>query len=79
MPLMIAQGTADDVVAESIQTEFVKRRCAAGQSMTYVRYAGRDHMGVTAPGAPLNQDLLSWTRDRFEGVPAPAGCQLIER
>lgn len=79
MPLMIAQGTADDVVAAPIQTEFVKRRCAAGQSMTYVRYAGRDHMGVAAPGSPLEQDLLRWTRDRFAGVPAPAGCQIIER
>jgi alpha-beta hydrolase superfamily lysophospholipase len=79
MPLMIAQGTADDVVAAPIQTAFVKRRCAAGQSMTYVRYAGRDHMGVTAPGSPLEQDLLRWTRDRFAGVPAPVGCQIIER
>lgn len=79
MPLMIAQGTADDIIAERIQTEFVQRRCAAGQSMTYVRYAGRDHMGVAAPGAPLDQDLLTWTRDRFAGVPAPAGCRMIER
>ncbi len=79
MPLMIAQGTTDDVIAEPIQAEFVRRRCAAGQSMTYARYAGRDHMGVAAPGSPLDQDLLRWTRDRFDGVPAAAGCEVIER
>lgn len=79
MPLMIAQGTADDVIAARIQTAFVTRRCAAGQSMTYVRYADRDHMSVVAPGSPLHQDLLQWTRDRFAGVPTAAGCQMIER
>lgn len=79
VPLMIAQGAADDVVAARIQTEFVERRCATGQSMTYVRYAGRDHMGVVAPDSPFSQDLLQWTRDRFAGVPAPAGCQVIDR
>ena len=79
MPLMIAQGAADDVVSARIQTAFVERRCAAGQSMTYVRYAGRDHMGVVAPDSPYSRDLLQWTRDRFAGVPSPAGCQMIER
>ena len=77
--LMIAQGAADDVVSAHIQTAFVERRCAAGQSMTYVRYAGRDHMSVVAPGSPFSEDLLQWTRDRFAGVPSPVGCQSIER
>ena len=79
MPLMIAQGAADDVVAARIQTAFVERRCAAGQSMIYVRYAGRDHMAVVAPDSPLSNDLLQWTRDRFAGLPSPTGCQTIER
>lgn len=79
MPLMIAQGATDDVVNARMQTEFVQRRCAAGQSLTYVRYAGRDHMGVVAPDSPFSRDLLQWTRDRFAGVPAPSGCQMIER
>lgn len=79
MPLMIAQGAADDVVSAGIQAAFVQRRCAAGQSMTYVRYAGRDHMGVVAPDSAFSQDLLQWTRDRFAGVPAPGGCQVLER
>jgi len=79
MPLMIAQGAADAVVTTRIQSAFVDGRCAAGQAMTYVRYAGRDHMTILSPDSPLHDDLLRWTRDRFAGVPVPAGCRTIER
>ncbi len=79
MPLMIAQGAIDDVVAAPIQTAFVERRCAAGQAMTYVRYAGRDHMSLVGTGSPFGNDLLQWTRDRFAGVPVAAGCQMVQR
>jgi len=79
VPLMIAQGTADDVIAPRIQTTFVERRCAAGQSMTYVRYSGLDHMGIVAPDSPFGHDLLQWTKDRFEGLPPRAGCQVLDR
>jgi alpha-beta hydrolase superfamily lysophospholipase len=73
-PLLIAQGLADDLVLPQIQSEFVRRRCDAGQALEFRSYAGRDHLSIVAPDSPLTPDLVSWTQDRFAGVPPPAGC-----
>ncbi len=74
-PLLIAQGLADDLVLPQVQAAFVARRCAAGQGMTFRRYAGRDHLSLVAPDSPLTADLVGWTRERFGAAPEPAGCR----
>jgi alpha-beta hydrolase superfamily lysophospholipase len=73
-PLLIAQGVADDLVLPDVQARFVKRRCEAGQSLEYRRYAARDHVTVVGTDSPLTRDLVQWTRDRISGVPAASGC-----
>lgn len=73
-PLLIAQGLADEVVLPEIQSRFVAGRCRAGQSLEYREYAGHDHLSVVAPDSPLTEDLLRWSQDRIDGVPAVAGC-----
>jgi alpha-beta hydrolase superfamily lysophospholipase len=73
-PLLIAQGTADDLVLPEIQAQFVQGLCNAGQVLEYRTYADRDHLSVLAPNAPLVPELVRWTEDRFAGRPAPAGC-----
>lgn len=50
-------------------------RCAAGQSLEYIRVPGRDHGGVVAPDSPITDPLASWTQDRIDGKPQLAGCQ----
>jgi alpha-beta hydrolase superfamily lysophospholipase len=74
VPVLLAQGAADDLVKPEIQTRFVEARCASGQVLEYVRYDGRDHLAIVADDSPLVGDLMEWTRARFAGTPAPAAC-----
>ncbi|WP_119716751.1 alpha/beta fold hydrolase [Cognatilysobacter tabacisoli] len=78
VPVLLAQGDADDLVLPDVQRAFVARRCAAGQAIDYRRYPGRDHLSVVAPDSPYTADLMAWTRDRFAGKPAPATCSGLD-
>jgi alpha-beta hydrolase superfamily lysophospholipase len=73
-PLLIAQGLADTLVLPQIQSEFVRRRCGAGQILEFRTYAGQDHLSIVAPDSPLAPDLVRWTQDRIAGMPPPASC-----
>jgi acetyl esterase/lipase len=74
-PVLIAQGEADDLVLPGVQKRFVTARCSAGQKIDFRTYAGRDHVSVVAADSPLAPELVSWTRDRFEGKAAEGGCK----
>jgi hypothetical protein len=76
-PLLVAQGQSDETVLPRVQAEWVAGRCAAGQSLLFRTYTGRDHAGVVGEDSPLIPDLLSWTQDRFAGKPQAAGCQSL--
>lgn len=69
VPLFIAQGTADPLILPKVQEAYVAARCAAGQSMIFREYEGRDHLSVVADDSPYSADLLAWTDDRFAGRP----------
>jgi uncharacterized membrane protein HdeD (DUF308 family) len=73
-PLLIAQGQADTLVLPSVQAQYVRQRCAAGQKLDYLTYPGRDHVGLVAADSPLIAALISWTQDRLAGKPAPDNC-----
>jgi uncharacterized membrane protein HdeD (DUF308 family)/acetyl esterase/lipase len=73
-PLLIAQGSADEVISPRLQNDYVARLCAAGHPLRYERYEGRNHMGVLEPDSPLNDDLEQWTKDRLAGVPQENSC-----
>jgi uncharacterized membrane protein HdeD (DUF308 family)/predicted esterase len=73
-PVLVAQGGTDPLVLPAMQQEFVALRCADGQAVDYRVYEGRDHMGVVADDSPLVPDLLAWTQDRFDGLPAASTC-----
>jgi pimeloyl-ACP methyl ester carboxylesterase len=79
VPLLIAQGRADDLVLPTIQDEYVQQRCDAGQSLEYRTYEGKDHVGVVGADSLLNQDLVAWTLDRLDGKPQATGCQTVAR
>lgn len=74
IPLLVAQGSADEVVYPEVNDTYVDEQCDKGQSLTYWKVFGRDHGGVVAPRSPLAAPLIDWTKDRFNGVPEAAGC-----
>lgn len=73
-PLLIAQGESDPLILPAVQRAFVKQACNAGGTIDYRTYPGRDHVSVVAPTSALIPDLLHWTQDRFNGIPAPNTC-----
>nr|WP_281496691.1 lipase family protein [Ornithinimicrobium sp. F0845] len=74
MPVLLAQGEADDLILPTDQRQYVDRLCSAGQSLAYRTYPGRDHLSLVEPESELIEDLLEWTADRFEGNPVTGGC-----
>lgn len=79
VPLLIAQGLADDLVLPAVQERFVRTRCAAGQSLEYRTYAGHDHVGLVGGDSPLAADLVDWTKNRLSGVAIEGGCRFVAR
>lgn len=73
-PVLIAQELADPLVLPAVQRRYVAARCADGQQLDYRTHPGRDHLGLVAADSPLIPELLSWTRDRLAGRPAPTDC-----
>lgn len=66
-PLLIAQGSTDQIVVADRQRAYAQRLCASGQHLDYRVYPGLDHIGLVADASPLIGDLIDWTRARFEG------------
>ncbi|MCD9154871.1 alpha/beta fold hydrolase [Aeromicrobium duanguangcaii] len=73
-PLLIAQGERDRVVTLRLQDDYVRDRCAAGQSLDYRTYAGRGHGDLLREESPFVDELLDWTADRFSSKPTTTTC-----
>jgi alpha-beta hydrolase superfamily lysophospholipase len=71
MPLLIAQGSADVIVAPAVTSAFVDRLCARRATVTFIRIEGGDHVSV---GKRSADDALRWFADRFAGRPASSNC-----
>ncbi len=71
VPVLLAQGDADQVVPVARQRDWVARRCEAGQPLDYREYAGADHLTVAQVMVP---DLIKWTIDRLAGEKADSNC-----
>ncbi len=74
VPMLLAQGAADQLVIPAAQEAFVAERCAGGDTIEYREYAGLDHLPLVEADSPLIPDLIQWTQDRFDGAPAPSNC-----
>jgi pimeloyl-ACP methyl ester carboxylesterase len=73
-PVVIAQGLSDNIVPPSATNAYVEERCSAGQRLEYWTFAGRDHLTIAQPGAPLEEMLIRWTTARFANEPQASGC-----
>jgi len=69
VPLLLAQGESDPLIAIDLQDEFVESLCSAGQQVDYRTYPGLDHMGLVGRDSPLVTQLFEWTRSRLSGDP----------
>lgn len=69
-PILITQGTADQVYAAGITASFVRRICKLGDTVDYRTYPQIGH-GVTIASVP---DVLAWIAGRLEGRTAPDTC-----
>ena len=74
-PVLIAQGTAEDLVLPALQARYVAARCAAGQPIDYRIYPRRDHVSLVSNHPALDTDLVAWTRDRFADLPPTPNCK----
>ena len=73
-PVVIAQGLSDNVVPSAATDAYVEERCSAGQRLEYWTFAGRDHLTIAQPGAPLEELLIRWTMARFANETQAPGC-----
>jgi alpha-beta hydrolase superfamily lysophospholipase len=70
-PLLIAQGSADAIVAPEVTRRFVDRLCARRVTVRYVPIAGGDHVSIARRSADIATD---WIKARFAGTPATSDC-----
>jgi len=64
-PLLIAQGTEDEIVPVLSQDKYVADRRRDGHQVDYRTYAGLRHVTLVQRDSPLVGELLAWTHDRF--------------
>ncbi len=70
MPLLIAWGDRDEVIAPDLQHDLVQRLCDDGVDFSWVERPGDDHLTLLDDPALLDP-LVAWTADRFAGADAP--------
>lgn len=71
VPLLIAHGTADQIIPIAGSVAEAERRCAAGENVVFERYPGADHNPVVEESAVR---VLGWLEDRFAGRPTGSNC-----
>lgn len=71
VPLLVAQGLADELVRPTVTEAFVTARCAQGASIDLRRYPGVGHFEVRTTAAPM---MVDWLLARLAGEPSTPGC-----
>jgi acetyl esterase/lipase len=71
LPLLLAQGGADELVRPQVTQDYMKRQCGVGGEVRMLFLANSNHGVIAHDAAPSAMD---WITDRFAGVPAPSDC-----
>jgi pimeloyl-ACP methyl ester carboxylesterase len=71
MPLFLAQGTTDDIVAPEVTRAYMQRQCKAGGKVTMMWVPCVGHGFVARDSADA---AVAWMMDRFAGRPANSDC-----
>lgn len=70
-PVLVVQGTSDQIVAPQITRAFAQSLCAAGNTLQFKYFANSDHLQLIHTS--LN-DVLAWLDARAKNEPAPSNC-----
>lgn len=73
MPVMVAQGLADQVVLAWPNGVLQEKWCAAGSTLSMLWMGGVDHMEAAIASGP---QVVTWIADRFANEPAPRTCDV---
>lgn len=71
IPLLIAQGTADDVVDPPVTKAYFKSLCSEGSRAEMLLIDGVGHGMISRDAAP---ESVKWMADRIAGAPPPSNC-----
>jgi pimeloyl-ACP methyl ester carboxylesterase len=71
IPLFLAQGTTDNIVAPDVTRAYMQRQCKAGGKVTMMWVPGVGHGFVARDSASA---AVAWMMDRFAGRPASSDC-----
>jgi acetyl esterase/lipase len=71
LPLLLAQGGADELVRPQVTQDYMKRQCRAGGSVRMLLLPKSNHGAIAHDAAP---SAVDWITDRFAGVPVPNDC-----
>jgi pimeloyl-ACP methyl ester carboxylesterase len=72
VPILISQGTGDDLVLPAITQRFVQRLCQQGERVTYHVIRGGSHGFAAFDSADTT---IRWLDERFAGHKVPAPCE----
>jgi len=73
LPVMLVQGTADQIVLAGPNANLQEIWCAAGSTMNALWLGGVDHINVAGMAGP---SVAGWIADRFAGLSAPNTCSV---
>lgn len=71
IPILIAQGSVDNVVDPPVTKAYAKLLCQAGSRVEMLNYDGVGHGMISRDAA---QPSVKWIADRFAGKSAPTDC-----
>jgi len=72
VPLLVATGSGDTIVAPAVVRDFVRAACSRGRRLRFIDVEGGEHATVARTEAAAT---LNWIEDRFRGAPAPDDCR----
>lgn len=71
VPLLVAQGLTDEIVAPAITEAWTADRCVTGAPTDWRTFPDVDHTAIVGPGGAA---AFAWTADRFDGRPPAQRC-----
>ena len=71
VPLLVAQGSADVIIAPAVTQSYIKAQCRQGDPLKFIRVEGGDHVTIAKRTAT---ETVAWIGDRFAGRAAPSDC-----
>jgi acetyl esterase/lipase len=71
VPLFVAQGTADTIIAPQVTEAWTTSRCEAGAPTYWKTYPDVEHLELVGPGG---SDALAWTIGRLTDDTPPQEC-----